>query len=292
MMLDPAAIESRLHKHVDVLAELIGERNSIRPAALEAARSYLRRELSAMGHAFTEQSYPVRGREAINLEVTIRGSRPERPTLIIGAHYDSARGTPGADDNASAVAILLEISRFLVGRRLRRNLRIVFFDCEEAPHFNLGEMGSQFHAAAVRRSGEAVMGMICLESLGYFSPQTPQQGPWPLRWIGRLLRQRFVVIVSDIQSVRFGLSFVGRFVRSGLVLCIPAALPVKWVPDIELSDHRGYWEQGFPALMITDTAPLRNPNYHKSKDRLATLDLPMMARLCRQLRRSVWRMCR
>ena len=79
---------------------------------------------------------------------------------------------------------------------------------------------------------------------------------------------------------------------SGLVLCIPAALPVKWVPDIELSDHRGYWEQGFPALMITDTAPLRNPNYHKSTDRLATLDPRIMARLYRQLQKSVWRMCR
>jgi hypothetical protein len=285
-------LTARLRRHVDVLAELIGERNTRRPQALDAARAYLRRDLEGMGHPVTDQPFQVHNRPALNLEVILPGSRPSKPTLVIGAHYDSAFGTPGADDNASAVAILLEISRALAGRKLRRTVRIVFYDCEEPPHFNLGEMGSQFHAAELRRSGERVMGMICLESLGYYTAgQVSPFMPRLVRWIVRIFGQRNAAVVCDPPSLRFGLSFVARFATSGLFPFVPAALPVRWVPDIALSDHRAYWEQGFPALMITDTAHLRNPNYHQPTDQLATLDLPRMTRLCRQLQRAVYRMC-
>jgi len=285
-------VAARLRRHVDVLAELIGERNTARPAALEAARGYLRRELSAMGHAVVDQSFDVHDRGAVNLEVVLPGRRPGRATLVIGAHYDSAVGTPGADDNASAVAVLLEVARSLADHPPRRPVRIVFFDCEEPPYFNLGEMGSQHHAAALRRSGERVLGMICLESIGYFPPgrRGPRYLPPPLRWFNRLVGQRYVVIVSNVRSVGFGWRFVWRFATSGTFPFLPAALPVRWVPDIALSDHRGYWEQGFPALMVTDTAHLRNPNYHQASDRLATLDVPRMAKLCRQVQRAVRRL--
>jgi hypothetical protein len=283
---------ARLRGHVDVLAELIGERNTSHPEALESARTYLRRELSGMGHRVSEQPFQVHNRAAVNLEVVLQGTKPTKPTLVIGAHYDSAPGTPGADDNASAVATLLEISRTLANRRLKRTVRIVFYDCEEPPHFNFGEMGSQHHAAELRKSGEAVMGMICLESVGYFPSSSKERWdtPWPLRWANRLLGQRYIVVVSDVASLRFGWRFVWRFVTSGFFPVLPAALPVRWVPDIALSDHRGYWEQNFSALMITDTAHLRNPNYHQKSDRLATLDIPRMAKLCGQICRAVSRM--
>lgn len=285
-------LTDRVRRHVEVLAELIGERNTPRPSALDATRTYLRRELQAMGHEVVEQRFDVHNRAAINLEVVLRGAKPRKPTLIVGAHYDSAPGTPGADDNASAVAILLEISRVLAQRPPKRTVRIVFYDCEEPPHFNFGEMGSQYHAAQLRRSEEAVLGMICLESLGYFvrEPNRSPYLPWPLRWLTRLVGQRFVVIVSNLHSARFGWRFIWRFATSGMFPFLPAALPVRWVPDIELSDHRGYWEQGFAALMVTDTAHLRNPNYHQPTDRLETLDLKQMTRLCRQLQRAVRRL--
>ena len=245
-----------------------------------------------MGHSVVDQPFKVHNRGAVNLEVVIRGCNPKLPTLVIGAHYDSAPGTPGADDNASAVSILLEIARALANRQLRRTVRIVFFDCEEPPHFNFGEMGSQFHAAQLRRSGEPVLGMICLESLGYFprSSDCAAMTPWPLRLFNRAFGQRHVVIVSDLRSAAFGLRFVSRFATSGLFRFLPAAMPVKWVPDIALSDHRGYWEQGFRALMVTDTAHLRNPNYHQPTDRLATLDVTRMTKLCRQLQRTICRL--
>jgi hypothetical protein len=153
-------------------------------------------------------------------------------------------------------------------------------------------MASQRHAAELRRSGERVLGMICLESLGFFAtvPSVTRAQPVPMRWFSRLFGQRFVVIVSDLRSIPFGRKFVWRFATSGTFPFLPAALPVRWVPDIALSDHRGYWEQGFAALMVTDTAHLRNPNYHQASDRLATLDVPRMARLCRQLQRVVTRL--
>ncbi|HEV7300771.1 MAG TPA: M28 family peptidase [Tepidisphaeraceae bacterium] len=283
----------KLRGHVDMLAELIGERNTSHPIALDATRAYLRRELTAMGHVVVDQPFETSRRTALNLEVHLPGSRPAKGTLIVGAHYDSAHGTPGADDNASAVAILLEIARDLARRKVKRTVRIVFFDCEEPPHFNLGEMGSQFHAAMLRRSGERLMGMVCLESLGYFpaKPQSRGDAIWILRLANRLLGGRFVAIVANTPSAWFGLRFLARFATSGWFRYLPAALPVRWVPDIALSDHRGYWEQGFPALMVTDTAHLRNPNYHQATDRLATLDIDQMARLCRQLQRTIARLC-
>ena len=286
-------LHDRLRKHVEVLAELIGERNTSHPSGLDAARAYIRRELQAMGHTVIDQPYETHDRSALNLEVKLPGARGTKPALIVGAHYDSAPGTPGADDNASAVAILLEISRTFSQRRpSKRPVRLVFYDCEEPPYFNLGDMGSQFHADDLRRRGEPVLGMICLESLGYYlsSRESSPDLPWPARWMNRIIGQRYVVIVSDVKSIPFGLRFVWRFATSGLFTFLPAAMPVRWVPEIALSDHRAYWEQNFPALMVTDTAFLRNPNYHRSTDRLHTLDIPRMALLCRQLHRAVGRL--
>ncbi len=227
----------------------------------------------------------------MNLEVILPGSRPKKPLLVIGAHYDSAPGTPGADDNASAIAVLLEIARHLSTLKLKRSVRLVLYDCEEPPHFNFGEMGSQFHAQSLRKAGVRIMGMICLESLGYFTRSGDSQPgtPWPLRWFTRLVGARHIVLVTNVRSIAFGLRFLLRFATSGLFPFLPASLPVKWVPAIELSDHRGYWEQGYPALMVTDTAFLRNPNYHQASDRLATLDFERMTRLCRQLCRTTAR---
>ncbi len=261
-------LNDRLRQHIDVLAELIGERNTAHPEAIEAARAYLHRELGAMGFVARDQVFQVHSRRAVNIEVSIVGTKPAKSLLVVGAHYDSAIGTPGADDNASAVAILLEIARSLVNRKLKRSVKLVFFDCEEPPHFNFGEMGSQHHAAELRRAGVKLFGMICLESLGYFTKDAPPNPflPFPLRWMNSLLGQKYVVIVSNLSSLRFGLSFLARFATSGFFPFVAAALPVRWVPDIELSDHRGYWEQGFSALMVTDTAHLRNPNYHQRTD--------------------------
>ncbi|HEY0008532.1 MAG TPA: M28 family peptidase [Tepidisphaeraceae bacterium] len=277
----------RLRRHVDVLAEIIGERHTGRPANLDAARRYIADQLVEMGYDVHRQAFPVSGREGVNLSVTLSSQKPRRSVLIIGAHYDTVRGTPGADGNASAVAMLLEIARHLAGKTPARDVELVFYDCEEPPHFATGDMGSQDHARRLRRSGRKVFGMICLESVGYFVKNlSPQPLPWPLNKIVRWLGGRNIIIVSDLASFRFGTRFVWSFLRSGRFPFLPAALPRR-ISEIGLSDHRSYWEQGYPALMVTNTAFLRNPNYHRSSDRLATLDLERMTHLCEQLCKAV-----
>lgn len=287
-------LSERLRMHVNVLAEIIGERNTSHPTAFEATRAYLRRELASYGATVDEQTFKTIGRSGLNLEVRLAGRDERKPALLIGAHYDSAIGTPGADDNASAVAILLELVRasFARQRPAKREIRFVFFDCEEPPHFNLNLMGSTAHARACRARGERLFGMICLESLGYFvrTPQPQDNWPWPLRAFNRVFGGRHVVIVSDLRSIAFGLRFVWTFATSGWFYFVPAALPVFLAPVISLSDHRSYWQAGYRALMITDTAILRNPNYHMPTDRLETLDLNRMTKLCAQLIRCVARM--
>ncbi len=283
-------LRDRLRQHVHVLAGLIGVRNTRRPSALEATLTYLRRELTAAGHAVVEQPYEVSLRSARNLEVTIEGTRPGLPELVVGAHYDTAFGTPGADDNASAVAALLEIARGVTGARFRRTVRLVFYDTEEMPHFGFGEMGSQFHAAACHKAGRRLMGMICLESIGYFGPPDPQVRHWS-RAILRPLGTKHVVAIADFRSALFLARVAWALLLGGWWRTVALAMP-KRVEVIHLSDHRGYWEQGYRALMLTDTAFLRNPNYHQPTDTPDTLDYELLARLTRALIRAVRRLAR
>ena len=171
--------------------------------------------------------------------------------------------------------------------KVRRTVRFVFFDCEEPPHFNFGLMGSRAHAWSCRRRDERIMGMVCLESLGYFVRRPPKipGTPWIVRWMHRLLGGRNVVIVSNLKTIPFGLRFAWKFAWSGLFPFIPAAAPQSFTV-IALSDHSNYWVHNYRALMITNTAMLRNPNYHLPSDRIETLDFVRMTRLCRQLIRT------
>lgn len=285
-------LRENLFSHVDVLASLIGERNSRRPAAIAAAAAYIRRQLTEAGYVVEEQAFLVSSRAAFNFEVTLLGQRPELGELVVGAHYDSAVGTPGADDNASAVAALLEIARELAGWTPRRTVRLVFFDTEEAPHFSLGEMGSQHHAARCRREGRRLRGMICLESIGYFGP--PQPADDAPRWATRLLRPfggRYVVLVSNLRSATFCYALFWALLRSGWWRTLALALPAR-IGLIHRSDHRGYWEQGYHAAMVTDTAPLRNPNYHQPTDLPDTIDFDRLAKLANALTGAIRRLAR
>lgn len=289
-----ADLESRLRKHVDVLAGLIGERNGSHPSALGAARAYLHRALADSNLRADEHPYNVRDRPAANLELVLPGRRPSLPALVVGAHYDTAPGTPGADDNASAVAILLEISRALAVAvaPLKRTLRCVFYDCEEPPHFASQEMGSYRHAKSLVDRDERILGMVCLESLGYY-PKTPSADPGRprlLRWADRLFGPHHIVIVSNLTSIPFGLPFALRCMTSGRFRLLPAALPDRF--DLHaLSDNRSYWSLGHRALMVTNTAMFRNPNYHTRRDTPGTLDYPRMARLTKILTNAVRRTC-
>ena len=286
-------LRERLNQHVFMLAEAIGPRCTTRPQNLQGARDYLRQCVEALGLAVTEHRFETFDREGVNLAVTLPGTKPQRPALVVGAHYDTVPSTPGADDNASAVAILLETLRYLVDRPRRRTVHGVFYDTEEPPYFGIGEMGSRHDARTRRLAGEKLLGMICLESLGYFTdrPPVPQGLPtWQQRLL-RLIGGRSIVAAANPPSARLLAKLLPRMCSWRGVPIRPVVVP-RSVHVINLSDHRSYWDEGFPAVMLTDTALLRNSNYHEPTDRLETLDLSAMTRLCRQISRGVAGLCR
>ena len=180
-------LADRLRLHVDRLAGLIGPRHLERPVALEAAATYVDRELSRLGDSTSREPYLVGEAEVSNIVMERRGESAADQVVILGAHYDTVSTTPGADDNASAVAVLIEVARLLQNVRCPRTIRFVSFVCEEPPHFYTDTMGSQVHARGCKTRDERVTAMVCLEMLGYYSDQPgsqrlPEGIPRWLRW--------------------------------------------------------------------------------------------------------------
>ena len=271
-----------LRKHVDRLAGLIGPRHLGLPRNLEAAATLIERELSQSGYAVERQSYDVGGQDVATLVAELPGSKQGDQVVILGAHYDTVDTTPGADDNASAVAVLLEVARRMRSWQPRRTVRFVAFPCEEMPHFHTTEMGSQVYARMCRARGDRIVGMLCLEMVGFYSTapnsqQVPSAIPRFLHWLFPH-RGNFLAAVGNLRSGRLSWTFRRGF--SGAVLfplfsiCLPEA-----IHDIRRSDNSSFWDQGYQALMLTDTSYLRNPHYHLPSDTPDTLDYERMAKV-------------
>jgi Zn-dependent M28 family amino/carboxypeptidase len=275
-------LAERLRRHVDRLAGLIGPRHIGRPSSLDAAASLIERELSRSGHAVQRQVYSIHDMEVANLIAEAPGESSDAGIVILGAHYDTVDASPGADDNASAVAVMLEVARTLRSRRFRRTIRFVAFACEEPPHFYTGDMGSQVYAHSCRERGERIEAAICLEMLGFFTDQPgtqqmPSGVPRWLRWAFPF-RGNFVAAVGNFRSWRLVWSFRRGFKKAVRFPLYSIVLPEK-VNAIRLSDNSSFWDQGYPALMLTDTSFLRNPHYHKPTDTPETLDYLRMAQV-------------
>ncbi len=266
-----------LEEHVRRLATTIGERNVFRPKALAAAEAYIDETWRSQGYEIERQSYQTHGLECANLEVSRTGSvRPEE-ILLIGAHYDSVRGSPGADDNATGVASLLELSRVFASVEPDITVRFVAFVNEEPPFFYWGEMGSKVYATAARQRGDRIRVMISLESIGYYSEETGSQHYPPL--FRRFFPDRgdFLGFVSNFASRRWMLRTVKAFrAHSGLPAEYVSMFNI--VPGIEWSDHLSFWRQEYPAFMITDTALYRTPYYHTARDTPDKLDYVSLTR--------------
>jgi Zn-dependent M28 family amino/carboxypeptidase len=274
-----AELADNLYRHVDRLAGLIGPRHIGRPKALEAAATLIEREWAAAGYAVKRQPYRVGEHEVANLvaELPGMGARPE--IVILGAHYDTVDTTPGADDNASAVAVMLDVARLMRDARSRRTIRFVAFPCEEPPYFHTGDMGSQFHARECRRANEPIAGMLCLEMVGYYTTTGRQELPDLIPRALRFLFPRrgdFLATVGNFRSGRLLWQFSRGFRRAVRFPLFSILLP-EVVYQIRWSDHSSFWDQGYPALMITDTSFLRNPHYHLASDTPETLDYERMA---------------
>jgi Zn-dependent M28 family amino/carboxypeptidase len=274
------ALVERLQVHVDRLAGLIGPRHLGKPSTMEATIAYIERELPADGESLQHHPYPVGEQETANLIIERPGVKSPEEIIVVGAHYDTLECTPGADDNASAVAVLIEVARMLQGRRFRRTVRFIAFTCEEHPHFASGTMGSDVYARRCRQLGENVIGMLSLEMVGYFrdEPGSQKAPPAVPKIFHRLFPSRgnFLAAVGNPPSWRLCWEFRRGFKQASRFRLFSIVLPEK-IRDIRRSDNGPFWDQGYCALMITDTSYLRNPHYHQPTDTPDTLDYDRMA---------------
>ena len=279
-------LAAALERHVKVLAGDIGERNVFQPDALHAAADYIAQQWSVHGCPVTRQDYQVRGVTCANIEVALAGCVQVDEIIVLGAHYDTVRNSPGADDNASGVAALLEIAGMLQALSPRYTVRCVAFVNEEAPFFFRGDMGSLRYARAARLRGDRIRLMLSLEMLGYYRDEPGTQRYPPLLRYFYPACGNFIGFVSNLRSARRLRWVVDAFQASSNFPLEAAALP-WWVPGVALSDHSSFWRHGYPAAMVTDTAYLRNPHYHTAHDVPATLDYDRMAAVTRGLAASV-----
>jgi hypothetical protein len=280
------ALAARLRRRVELLAGDIGERSADRPENYRAAEE-------SIAAGFVEAKLaPARlqcwrrdsALEVCNLEASVPGSvRPDQ-IVVIGAHYDTVRGSPGANDNASGVAALLEIARSLAGAKTGRTLRFVAFYNEELGQG--AEHGSRLYAAACRRRGDDIVAMICLETIGYYTdaPDT-QHYPFPLSAFYPSTGN-FIGFVGNSASRALVRSAVGSFRKHAVFPSRGAALPGAF-EDASRSDHSAFWAQGYPAIMVTDTANFRYPHYHQPTDTPDKLDYDRLARVTEGLERVV-----
>jgi hypothetical protein len=283
-----ADLAKRLRGHVEAIAR---EPHNVGHAeALERSARYIEKTLQGFGYRVDSQPFDE-GR-ARNIEVSLVSDDGPGPSLVIGAHYDSAFTAPGANDNGSGVAALLEVARMLADLKSRTSfpIRLVFFANEEPPFFKTDRMGSLIYARRLIASGEQVQGMLSLETLGYYSDRPGSQHcPFPL---GLLYPDtgNFVAFVSTVGSRGFVRKTVGNFRATARFPSVGGAAP-GLVQGIDWSDHWAFEQVGVPALMITDTAPFRYPHYHAREDTPEKLDYARLARVTAAIEKMLrrWR---
>lgn len=280
------AIRGELRLHVGELAGKIGERNVFRPEALALSAAYIENAFGTFGYEVQRQSYTVHGLPCHNLIVEIGGrSRPDE-IVVVGAHYDSVAGSPGANDNASGVAALLVLARRFANRVPERTLRLVAFVNEEPPFFMTSRMGSLVYARAIRERGDRVAAMLSLETIGYYrDDQGSQRYPPPLRFFYPSTGD-FIAVVGNVRSRALTRRAIRVFRKTTDFPSEGAALP-GFVPGVGWSDHWSFWKQGWPAIMFTDTAPYRYPHYHSAHDVPDGIDFDRTARVVGGIERVV-----
>jgi Zn-dependent M28 family amino/carboxypeptidase len=266
----------RLRGHVLRLADEIGERNVYHPQALHAAERYITDVWTNQGYEVIPQKYSVRGVRSANLEVTRRGHVYPDEILLIGAHYDSVIGSPGANDNASGVGALLELSRLFRKRKPARTIRFVAFVNEEPPFFFTKEQGSLLYARSVRKRGDDIRLMIALETIGYYRDEPGSQRYPPLFRFFYPDTANFISLVSNFRS-RGRMRKLAWAFRQVSDFPLAHVATFSLIPGVAWSDHLSFWREHYRALMVTDTAFYRYPYYHSARDTADRLDYE---RLC------------
>jgi hypothetical protein len=273
---DEHAVAIALRRHVLAIAS--APRNLRHYDSLQRTAAYIDEEFSRAGYAPRRHVFEVEGRRVANIEAERRGGRRPDRILVIGAHYDSVDDSPGANDNASGVAVMLELARLHATSAPPVTVRFVAFVNEEPPYFMTTAMGSWQYAADAAARADNIVTMISLETIGYYSDEArSQRYPFPF---GRVFPDRgnFLAMVSNIRSVG-ALRTAAKAFRSATSLPLIASPSPAAIPGVAWSDHWSFWRHRFRALMLTDTALYRYPHYHANSDTADRLDYERMARV-------------
>jgi hypothetical protein len=279
-------LSERLRRDVIVLAKDIGEHNVFAPTKLRQAAEFVEASLARTGRPVQRQSYEVEKQVCHNFEIEITGKSRREEIVVIGAHYDSVLGSPGANDNGSGVAALLALSTSLAPIEPSRTLRLVAFVNEEPPYFQTELMGSRVYARRARQRGERIVAMLSLETMGYYSDAVgSQKYPFPF---GLLYPSRgnFIAFVGNTRSGHLVRNSIAAFRKEAQFPCEGAALPAG-IAGVGWSDHWAFWQEGYAAVMVTDTAPFRYPHYHTGEDTPDKLDYDRLARVTEGLEKVI-----
>ena len=270
---------SYLRLAVTKLSREIGFRTYQDLDRLDKTVQYISGEFTAFGYQVIHQSFTFAGNSYQNVIAELKGRRFPEKVLVVGAHYDTVRTTPGADDNASGVAGLLRLAKLLAGRPQDKTVRFVAFALEEPPAYRTKNMGSYHYAAGLKKDREQIEGMVCLEMIGFFSDHPGSQHyPIPFMKLRFPKIGNYIAMVGNRKSKKFTLQIAAGFRKATDLPLVTLNAPAI-VVGIDFSDHWSFGKFGYPAFMVTDTAFYRNPNYHSPSDLPDTLDYNRMAKV-------------
>jgi Zn-dependent M28 family amino/carboxypeptidase len=273
---EQTVLAGNLQRHVVAIASR--EHNVFQPEALEAAARHIEQAFAGAGFAVNAQRFTSGTIEVRNIEVEVNGGSQASEIVVVGAHYDSVAGAVGANDNGSGVAALIELARLLRGAKPERTLRFVAFVNEEPPFYLTEEMGSRHYARRSKERGETVVAMFSLETIGFYSERPgSQRYPVPLN-LFYPSTGNFIGFVSNLASRPLLHDAIGRFRRHAQFPSQAAAAPA-FLPGVDWSDHWSFWKEGWPAVMVTDTALYRYPHYHAPSDTPDKVDCERLARV-------------
>ncbi|MBE9039910.1 M28 family peptidase [Oscillatoriales cyanobacterium LEGE 11467] len=267
-----------LEQEVIELAKTIGIRNFLEYDRLNESADFLERSLTQMGYEVKRQKYEVQGQAYYNIEAEKRGTQKPDEIIVIGGHYDSVMDCPGANDNATGTAATLELARIFASKLTDRTLRFVAFTNEEPPFFWEKEMGSLVYATRSHEQNENIVAMLSMETMGYFSDERKSQNyPFPL---GLFFPDRgnFITFVGNLDSGDLVRQTIESFRRHTQFPSVGGAFPSQ-LPGVGWSDHWSFWQKGYKALMVTDTAPFRYIHYHTLEDTPDKVDFQKLARV-------------
>ena len=280
------ALQSRLRRDVEKLAGDIGDRNVLAYGEYTEAANYIQREFESFGYTVERQTYQAEGRDCWNIEVEIRGSSKPDEIVIIGGHYDSVFGCPGANDNATAVAAVLELSRNFARKTPVRTLRFVAFANEEPPFFQTDLMGSMVYAKRCRDRNENVVAMIALDGLGYYSDEKGSQNyPFPFSMLYPSTAN-FIGFVANNASHKLLRNAIRSF-RENAQFPSEGVLMPEFIQGAGWSDHWSFWQYDYPGIMVTDTLPFRYHHYHTAEDTIDKINFDRFARVVEGLRQVI-----